>query len=142
MRISQKNENSLRQKSDQPSSSHRTQKVKRLTNSFPKAARLLSGLQFHKVVKQGQRFEGSAIFLDYRLGQEGLPKLGITVSKRHGKAHLRNRFKRVVREAFRLSISQLPSGLEMNITPRLPLSQYTREKILADLQLFIDRLKR
>lgn len=140
MRISQKNENSLRQKSRQPSPSQRTQKVDSLTYSFPKAARLLSGAQFHKVVKMGNRYEGSSVFVDYRQGHEGLPKLGITVSKRHGKAYLRNRFKRVVREAFRLSIAGFPLGIEMNIVPRLSLAQYNREMILSDLQLFISRL--
>lgn len=140
MRISQKNENSLGQKSRQPSPSYRTQEVDCLTYSFPKAARLLSGAQFHKVVKTGNRFEGSSVLVDYRQGHEGLPKLGITVSKRHGKAYLRNRFKRVVREAFRLSIARFPQGLEMNIVPRLSLTQYNTDMVLSDLQLFISRL--
>lgn len=48
---------------------------------------------------------------------EQFPRLGITVTKKFGKAHDRNRFKRVVREAFRLSKHRLPKGLDMNIRP-------------------------
>ncbi|ANH78727.1 Ribonuclease P protein component [Candidatus Chlamydia sanziniae] len=43
------------------------------------------------------------------LRHSGICKLGITVSKKFGKAHLRNYFKRIVREAFRHIRHELPS---------------------------------
>ncbi len=47
------------------------------------------------------------------------PRLGISASKRRlRKAHDRNRFKRIVREAFRLSKSQLPAGVDLIVVPR------------------------
>ncbi|MGB2821373.1 MAG: ribonuclease P protein component [Phycisphaerae bacterium] len=50
----------------------------------------------------------------------GLPhaRCGVGVSKRHGGAVRRNRMKRLCREAFRLSRSQLAAGLDYMIVPR------------------------
>ena len=60
--------------------------------------------------------------------------LGITVSKRYGKAHSRNRFKRVVREAFRHLAPSLPHDLEIHVVPRGKASQgVSRAFVLEDL---------
>lgn len=50
----------------------------------------------------------------------GLPqsRLGICVTRKFGKAHDRNRFKRIVREAFRLHYGLIPSGLDIVVYPR------------------------
>jgi ribonuclease P protein component len=47
------------------------------------------------------------------------PRLGLSVSrKRVRKAHDRNRVKRLLREAFRLSKVELPPGVDLVIVPR------------------------
>jgi ribonuclease P protein component len=47
------------------------------------------------------------------------PRLGMTVSRRHGPAVVRNRWKRLVREAFRLSQHELPAGIDLVVLPRM-----------------------
>jgi len=48
-------------------------------------------------------------------------RLGISASKRKiRKAADRNRFKRLVREAFRLSKAELPGGVDLVVVPRGP----------------------
>jgi ribonuclease P protein component len=42
----------------------------------------------------------------------------LSVSKKFGRAHERNLFKRKIRESFRLNQSQLPAGLYLNLRPR------------------------
>jgi ribonuclease P protein component len=47
------------------------------------------------------------------------PRLGISVSRKKVRsAHGRNRLKRLVREAFRLSKAELPSGIDLIVIPR------------------------
>src|SRR5256885_8113737 len=45
-------------------------------------------------------------------------RLGLSVSRKVGGAVVRNRWKRLIREAFRLSRPQLPQGLDLIVIPR------------------------
>src|SRR5947209_8916799 len=46
------------------------------------------------------------------------PRLGLSVSRKVGGAVVRNRFKRLFREAFRLSQHELPAGVDLVLIPR------------------------
>lgn len=46
------------------------------------------------------------------------PRLGLSISRKLGKAVARNRWKRLIREAFRLSRQQLPVGVDLVVIPR------------------------
>ena len=86
---------------------------------FPKAARLLKSYQFRSVGRTGQRAAGNLILVTYRLtGQANRPRLGITVSKKYGKAVQRNRFKRIARAAFQSCPQCLPEGVDIILRPR------------------------
>lgn len=63
--------------------------------------------------------------------ENGLPhlRLGLSVSRKVGGAVKRNRFRRLMREAFRLSRAEMPGGLDLVLIPRSP-----REPTLADLR--------
>jgi ribonuclease P protein component len=61
--------------------------------------------------------------------------LGITVSKRFGNAVARNRFKRLIREAFRIEQYLLPPGLVIHVLPRTNGSMPTFQEILEDFHL-------
>jgi len=45
-------------------------------------------------------------------------RLGLSVSRKVGGAVVRNRWKRIVREAFRLSQADLPAGVDLVVIPR------------------------
>jgi ribonuclease P protein component len=85
------------------------------------------------------RFVGEWIIVDVRQGKYPYPKLGITVTRRYGKACQRNRFKRIVREAFRLSYSFFRSGLEIHVKPRSMAQKANRQQVQEELNRFVFR---
>lgn len=78
---------------------------------FPKAARILRRSDFRKVYDDGSRFSSPyfAAFCLRNVEQAIGPKVGFTVTKALGKAVVRNRMKRRLREAVRLNLSSLPA---------------------------------
>jgi ribonuclease P protein component len=51
-------------------------------------------------------------------GEEGAPRMGMSVSRKIGGAVERNRVKRVLREAFALEAQRLPDGLDVVVIAR------------------------
>ena len=66
--------------------------------------------------------------------ENGLPhsRVGLSVSRKFGTAVRRNRIRRLMREAFRLTKDDLPKGFDFVLIPR-PLDDYSLESIQASL---------
>ena len=79
---------------------------------FKKEQRLLREEDFRGVLAHKCCAEDSLVRLFACPNEEGYSRLGISISRKYGKAVLRNRRKRLAREAFRLSQHELPSGYD------------------------------
>lgn len=86
-----------------------------------------------------KRHVGVYVIVDSVSNQLNFSRLGITVTKRYGKAFERNRFKRIVKEAFRLGRDRFCSGRDLNIRPRSKAKGATSIQILEDLLQLLPR---
>jgi ribonuclease P protein component len=80
--------------------------------SIPKSQRLTSNQQFKSVLDRGRRAGDSLLTLYAAPNQCGRARLGVSVGKSSGKAVVRNRLKRLLREAFRRSQDRLQPGFD------------------------------
>jgi ribonuclease P protein component len=87
---------------------------------FTKADRLRSSTQYRTLSKNGKRWYSRYFVIVFQKNKESRSRLGITVSKRVGKAVTRNRIKRIIREHFRLNRSLLAARLDINLIARQP----------------------
>lgn len=137
MWISQENGNGQGTTDHQPSQKNRTQTpYNSVGNCFPKSLRILKRSDFKKMIRSDQ-FQGNLVKIQYRLRTEG-SRIGISVSKKYGKSHDRNRFKRIVREAFRESYGSIISHVDIHISPKNPLSYPRLGDIREELKLFFE----
>jgi ribonuclease P protein component len=80
-----------------------------LNQRFPKRMRILRGSEFDRVFKRRASAADGLLVLHGAESELPHPRLGLAVSKRNGSAVERNRWKRVLREVFRLSQHDLPA---------------------------------
>ena len=90
--------------------------------SFPKKKRLISNSQFKAVLNNGRRRSNGVLTLYMAQNDLEYSRLGVSVGKSHGNAVVRNRLKRLMREAFRQNQQQIPAGFDyvLMISPRWP----------------------
>jgi len=80
--------------------------------SFPKKKRLVNNRQFKAVLADGLRLSNGLLMLYIAENNCGYPRVGISISKSCGGAVVRNRLKRLLREAFRQSQDRIPAGFD------------------------------
>lgn len=85
---------------------------------FPKSARLVSQADFDRVFKTGLVASDAMLVIHACPNVLGRPRLGLSVSKRVGNSPTRNRWKRLIREAFRLQKHDLPANLDLVVRPK------------------------
>lgn len=100
---------------------------------FPQNFRLKSPAQF-KAVYDRKKSAADGLLIVYA-GPNGLPhpRLGLSVSKRVGNAVVRNRVKRLFREAFRHARPDLPAGVDLVMIPRAVSVEPTHDMLKASL---------
>jgi ribonuclease P protein component len=85
---------------------------------FPKQHRLRKSSGFIRVYQHRCSVSDRLLILYGCRNQVGIPRLGLSVSRKVGNAVIRNRWKRLLREAFRLSNQKLPVAIELVVIPK------------------------
>jgi len=108
------------------------------TGRFQQSDRLRRSVEFQRVIRRGRRVAGTAFVVivsqrTNRSSQEPASRLGITVSRKVGRAVVRNRVKRRIREWFRTRREMLGAGLDWVVIGRSAAATLGREAVEAEL---------
>lgn len=111
---------------------------------LPKEARLLKRAEFLRVYEQGRRIEGRFMTVFILPSKAERHRVGITATKKAiGKAHDRNRAKRLLRECFRLSAAELAEvkgPLDWVLNARRGIVYSKLDKPLAEFRSIVARV--
>ena len=80
-----------------------------------------TSLKFNHIFQRLYRSRGAAdalLVLYARRNRSGINRVGVTVSKKLGKAHIRNRIRRRVREVYRLNEEKFQPGWDIVVVVR------------------------
>jgi len=102
--------------------------------SFPKAAHLTRRSEFLSLSRGGRRVHTSHFVVISKANNKGQTRLGITVSAKVGKAVIRNRIKRLVREFFRRHRREIPSSQDIVVIARRGLGRLSLETVSKELR--------
>ena len=112
---------------------------------LPKETRLAKRAEFLRVYEQGTRIEGRFMTVFIMPNNRGIHRVGFTATKKAiGKAHDRNRAKRLLRETFRLSsaeLGQIAIKYDWVLNARRSLLRVKLEKPLDEFEQIAERIR-
>ncbi len=85
--------------------------------TFPKQLHIKSGAEFRAIYDRQCKAADQRLLMFGLANGRAKTRCGLSVSKKHGCAVQRNRLKRLLREAFRLTQHELPAGLDLILIP-------------------------
>ncbi len=109
--------------------------------TFPKALRLLSPAQFRWVFAEATKFANRHWTLLVRPNGLAYPRMGLVISKKQaGKAHSRNRIKRVARETFRRHKRSLV-GYDIVVLARKGVAEVDNATLVRSFEHLIQKIQ-
>ncbi|MFO7956758.1 MAG: ribonuclease P protein component [Candidatus Brocadiia bacterium] len=108
---------------------------------FPKAARIVRSRDFARVQRRGRRLNVFPLRVRALPRGEGRSRLGLGVGRKVGKAVVRNRWKRAIREAFRRNRHRLDRPYDLVISVAWEAEPNDIEHVPEAFLQVIDELK-
>jgi ribonuclease P protein component len=87
-------------------------------STFPRSRRLKTPTEFERCYARKRSASDTVLIVYACMNGLDHPRLGCSVSKKLGGAVSRNRYRRLLREAFRLEQHGLPPGVDLVVIPR------------------------
>lgn len=109
---------------------------------FPRSRRLVRPGEFRRVFDQPERFGDRNLTVLARRSELPHARLGLAVGRRKiARAVARNRFKRVVRESFRMHQDEI-AGFDVVVLPKPAAARASRAELRASIDRQWDLLRR
>jgi len=110
-----------------------TESQSRVTFLFTRSLRLLNKRDYDRVFQSAKKVGSRSFLVLFRDNQQEHPRLGLVVAKKTAKpSHERHRFKRLVRESFRLNQHFLPH-LDFVVLSRHGFEHLTNDDLFKEL---------
>jgi ribonuclease P protein component len=110
-----------------------------VSERFPKTDRILKREVFLKVYELGRKFQ-ARYFTAFVLANSGQnARVGITATKKLGNSVMRNRARRLVREALRKNKWLVPSGVDIVINVKGSLLEAGFQNLEGDFRRFLEK---
>ena len=109
---------------------------------FPEQVRLLKPAEYSRVFKNPVRSSDRLLTILAVPNELSHARLGLAISKKNAKRAVdRNRIKRLIRESFRLKLSELPA-IDLVVMAKPVTKNAENQQILQSLQQHWNRLKK
>ncbi len=108
---------------------------------FTKSQHLRTQAEFDHVYASDAFAADDVLVVKVAAGTGEATRLGMSVSRKVGNAVMRNRWKRRIREAFRLAQHDLPGGLDIVVRPKAG-AEPVGSKILLSFPALVKRAAR
>jgi ribonuclease P protein component len=108
--------------------------------SFKKEDRILKRSEFLELAGSGRKLQNEYVIVFFAPGRSDRPRLGITITRKVGRAAQRNRIKRLIREYFRLNRQHLKQNWDINIVAKKEAADLSSEKVFSALQELFEKI--
>jgi len=100
----------------------------------------LRGSEFDKVRRDGDKLVGKRMVVGLLPAPDGMTRLGIVVSRRYdGKAVIRNRARRLIRESFRLTRREISKSYWIVVIARKYMHDCSLEQVQNEFRWILDK---
>ena len=112
------------------------------TFDYTKAVRLRKRSEFIYTSTFGRKVQNGQFIAYFISNNHAAPRLGVTATKRVGKAVTRNSIKRRAREYFRIHRKDLCRCIDINVIAKKESAKLASEEIFSSLDNLFDKIKR
>ncbi len=108
-----------------------------MDHGFSKKERLLKRKEFQLVFDKGEKFGNNQLKIYALSNGNSVSRLGLVAGRKFGNSPRRNRFKRILREAYRLNKSLLNNGADIVVIPRPGLTELSLNAIEDNFKVIL-----
>jgi len=94
-----------------------------------KQYKIRKNIEFKKVYKYGKSYWNRNLILYKNKSKLDVPRIGVTITKKFGKANLRNRTRRRIQEIVRLNIHRINKGYDLIFIPKHNVLDITHDEL-------------